>query len=440
MKAFREGSGRGLVLAGCAVLAYLNALGASFQFDDFKVIVDNPAVHSLGAWARGMPGIRPLLKLSYAVGWTFAPSPWAFHGANVLLHACNVGLAYALLRRVCALTRLDEGAAVGGTLVFALHPLQTESVAYVCGRSQSLMALFFLGSLLAWFKGSRPWRLLSGLLFLLSFLSKETAVVLPLALALLEALKGPGRWRRLVIPGMLLLGLAAILALLPDYRRLLSFGWASRTPGDQLRSQVGGVAHLLGRFLWPRPLNIDPWLPVPPRWSALLALKGVLLLGLPLGALHCWKRWSWAAWGILWAFILLLPSQSLVPRLDVANERHMYLPVLGLGFAASGLALGLLPRGGPWRRGAAAALGALLAFNTWARNGDYRSERALWASSVAANPRNPRAFNNLGWAFHLEGREREARDAFREALRLDPAYPPALANLRLLEARSPERP
>ena len=67
------------VLVVAVLLAYFNALGAPFQFDDYNVIVNNPSVFSLPAWLDSMPGIRPLLKCSYALNWTFQPVPWGFH-------------------------------------------------------------------------------------------------------------------------------------------------------------------------------------------------------------------------------------------------------------------------------------------------------------------------------------------------------------------------
>jgi hypothetical protein len=154
------------ILVVAVLLSYFNALGGVFQFDDYNVIVNNPDVHSLAAWRDSMPGIRALLKLSYALNWAMDARPFGFHLFNVLVHAINTVLVYRVL---LALRKESVGphlAALVGAMLFALHPVQTEAVSYVSGRSVSLMALFYLGAVLAWLRADRtarpqPWRALS---------------------------------------------------------------------------------------------------------------------------------------------------------------------------------------------------------------------------------------------------------------------------------------
>src|SRR5258706_8612484 len=93
------------ILAVAVLLAYFNAFAGVFQFDDYNVIVDNPAVHSVPAWLDSMPGIRPLLKLSYALNWTIDSGPFGFHLFNVLVHVINTILVYWLLRALSAANR-----------------------------------------------------------------------------------------------------------------------------------------------------------------------------------------------------------------------------------------------------------------------------------------------------------------------------------------------
>ena len=124
------------LLFAAALAAYGNAFFGSFQFDDFNVIVRQGAVHSLGAWWDSMPGIRPLLKLSYALSWSAGGgSTYAFHAVNVMLHAANVLLVWQLLRTLFARMGVagDGVAAFVAALLFALHPAHTE----VPGRTKS---------------------------------------------------------------------------------------------------------------------------------------------------------------------------------------------------------------------------------------------------------------------------------------------------------------
>jgi len=359
-----------ILLAGAVLLAYANALGGPFQFDDFNVLVDNGAVHTLAAWARSLPGIRPLLKLSYALNWVLGPGPLGFHLVNVGLHLANALLVHALLLRC----RLQPTAALAGALVFALPPVNVEAVTYVCGRSEALMACFYLGSLLAGLRGRT--RLSCGL-FLLAFLVKETAVTLPLALVLVQAAQDGTRprvpWGHLGVLAACLL----LLATLGGYQRFFAYAWGIRGLGANLRGQLLGVVHLLGLFLWPSRLCIDPQFPEPTRWATLLATLGLAALA----AAGWWQRRTRPALalGLAWCFLHLLPGHSLVPRLDPANERQLYLPALGL-------VAGVL--GGPWpRRCPRWALGlgtAVLALALGVRTFVRKFEEALTGGDVAA--------------------------------------------------------
>jgi tetratricopeptide (TPR) repeat protein len=132
----------------------------------------------------------------------------------------------------------------------------------------------------------------------------------------------------------------------------------------------------------------------------------------------------------LWFFLHLAPTNSLFPRLDVANDRQLYLAILGPAFL---LAVGLwswLPRRAAVA--AAAGLALVLLTATVLRNGDYRTEVTLWTATVAASPENARAWNNLGYAYQLAGEPTRARDAYLRALGLDPGSFRAYWNLQTL--------
>jgi tetratricopeptide (TPR) repeat protein len=139
------------------------------------------------------------------------------------------------------------------------------------------------------------------------------------------------------------------------------------------------------------------------------------------GLLQIRKR-PWLGFGILWFFLHLAPTNSVIPRLDVANDRQLYLAGWGLFL----LAAALVPR-----RAAvpAVALAALLAAGSVARQLDYRSEIALWEADVRRAPWNARAHNNLGYAYQQAGRTADARRAYEAALIFDPGHIKARMNL-----------
>ena len=148
----------GYVLLAAAVGAvYFNALWTDFQFDDYKVIVDNPRVHTWQAWLEGLGlGIRPILKFTYTLNWTSGLGVAGFHLTNMVIHLCNVLLVFALTRRfVSFYPQLEHpfGVPFLTALLFALHPIHTEAITYICGRSSALMTLFYLAGVLAYASG-----------------------------------------------------------------------------------------------------------------------------------------------------------------------------------------------------------------------------------------------------------------------------------------------
>ena len=157
-----------------------------------------------------------------------------------------------------------------------------------------------------------------------------------------------------------------------------------------------------------------------------------LLAALIATALGSLRRHPAFAFGTLWYFLHLLPTNSLLPRLDLVNERQLYLASLGPLFL---LLVGLsraLPRRSLFL--GAAALMLALGLRTAARNEDYRTEIRMWESSLRANSENPRAYNNLAFALAAQGERAKAREALLRAISLDPGYGKARQNLAALEA------
>ncbi|HET7671571.1 MAG TPA: mannosyltransferase family protein [Burkholderiales bacterium] len=412
-----------LAVAGLAFGAYLPSLAGVFHFDDYNVIVHYPTVHSWEAlFERAGGGVRPLLKASYTLNWTLGGG---FHLLNMAVHAMNAALLFFIGE---ALFR-DRKAAFVAALLFALHPAATEAVTYISGRSSSLMALFYLGALYAYLRGAH-WAI-SALLFVLALATRETAATLPAALLLCELCRGawPG-WREIVrrqwAHWSLFFAGGIFLLLNQRYFDLVAYGYGERSLADNLLTQVGGISYLVLRLVSLHGYNIDPALPVLNAWTPSLALQAALFLSLFVLAAANLRARPWIAFGILWFFLQLAPTNSIVPRLDVANDRQLYLASWGLF-----LALCIQLRGAP--RFAAAFVLVLFAGASILRQLDYRSEVVLWESSVALAPWNARGHNNLGYAYQLAGRVDEARREYQMALLLNPGHAKARLNLMFLK-------
>lgn len=428
------------LLGAASLLAYANSLEAGFQFDDFNVIVLNDAVHSVQAWWASMPGIRPFLKLSYSINWTLDSQPYGFHLVNLGVHLGNVLMAYALVRYWAARTG-PEGArpasvALIAALIFALHPANTEAVTYVSGRSVSLMAWFYLAGLLIFLRQPSASRRglalgLTMLAFLLALGVKEIAITLPAALLLtLWFCDRPRSTSTWPIWAVSLLGGAALLSL-PRYRNFFATSLETRSLGDNLLTQIDGLHYLITRPLLGLRLNIDPDLTAHLALTPELAWKLLIPVAMLILALWQWRRRPWLSLGTAWFFLHLAPTNSLLARLDVANDRQLYLAMLGPAFILAMLLHRVI---WPLRWPAVLGLAILLGSATHTRNAAYRDEISLWIATTRDAPDKARPWNNLGYAYQIAGRRDEAIAAYRRALSIDPSYEKPKANLQELRA------
>ena len=411
-----------LAAAGLAAIAYLPSLAGVFHFDDYNVIVNYDTVHSWSTLAeRWGGGVRPLLKASYTLNWTLGGG---FSLLNIALHAMNAALLFLLGENLFR----DRRAAWIAALLFALHPAATEAVTYISGRSSSLMAVFYLGAMLAYLR-ERYW--VSAILFVLAVATRETAVTLPAALLLCELCRAERpAWREIArrqwAHWALLLAGGVFVLLNQRYFDLIAYGYGERSLADNLLTQVGGVSYLLARLVSLHGYNIDPALPTLTEWTPLLAVQALFLMSLLAVGIASLRARPWIAFGILWFFLQLAPTNSIVPRLDVANDRQLYLASWGL-FLGLCIQLRNLPH--------VVVVPILLVFAGASvyRQLDYRSEIALWESSVALSPWNARGHNNLGYAYQLAGRTEDARREYETALALDPSHAKARLNLHFLK-------
>jgi hypothetical protein len=465
-----------LVLLVALAAAYANAFAGGFQFDDWNVVVGDPRVQSLGAWWASMPGIRPLLKLSYAANHASGAGLAGFHAVNLALHASNALLALALLRRLEA-RRAPPGAsppprvpALDGpgprapagraplvaALVLALHPAQTEAVTYVSGRSTSLAATLVLASALVHVAGRDGWRPrlargLSSALLAAALGVKELAAALPLVLVAVE-LADPRRppSLRAVLRAtgghwLVVAAAAALVAQSPTYGRLADASLALRAPGANAVAHLHGLAWLGGQALRPALLDADPVIPAATRLDG-AAIAAALAVAVTLAAgVALLRRRPAAGLALLWT-VLWLPFAGLVlPRPEPANDRQLYLSLLGAGWLAGRVLVAAAAAAPARLRPAGRAAAALIAVTvtarlgaaTFARNRVYADEVVFWEAVLARSPGNARAENNLGFALAARCRLGEAEAAFVRAAAAAPGDHVPRVNLRLLRDGEP---
>lgn len=446
-------------VALAAVATYILTLGYEFAFDDHLVI---PAGWQVGA---GSPlevlrapvragevvlvYFRPLTALTYWLdGFLWQGNPGGFHLTNLLLHALVSVLVLELARR---LLPVGPAPLLAG-LLFAVHPVHVEAVAWVQGRVDLLSAAgvllaVLLGSAGAEASGHR--RILrwaaSAIAFFLALLAKEVAVVAPVLTALVLATQpGRGGWAR-VREGLPLFALQGGAFLL--YLGLRTAALQSPALGllggpalaDRVLLALKVVPVSLGLLLWPVGLNPKHHVEPP---SGLL--DGGVFLGAGFLAVLAGLGWTWGRRvpglgpGLSWLALAWLPASNLIPiRGFVVAERYLYLPSVGLSLALAGAAVAVVGVGRRWRAAgvAAAALLVTLGSLAAAQAGLWRDPRTFYEGLVRRNPDSVLAHNNLGSVYLGLGEEARAEVEFQEALRLQPGHPGALNNLGLLAQR-----
>ena len=444
-RAGSECRGPSLVLIVAVIAVYWNSLCASLPFDSVALVRDDTRVqtwtwHNIGLilgqnyWGvRFQSGLyRPVITLSWLA--QHGQPNWAFHLVNLLLHLGVTLLAYALLLQIV------PKIAFWATLLWAVHPINTEAVTNVAGRPDLVAAACVLGELLLYgmaaSRGRRRWRLLGiCAVSLIGCLSKESAIVL---LPLILLYDWWGNWGRVPYDRPAFLAACIPVGLVILIRCALSISCGVAKPfvdnpmfgmgffqGRLLALKAAGK--LLGLWLWPATLSAD-------YSYGQIACAGLpwLLFGL---ALICPVFWAfrargvmagWAPFWALFALVAWLPTSNLlVPVGSIMAERFLYLPGLGLSVLLVMAIGGLYNRikGDPeaplhfnsFPAALLAILICVLGIRTIYRNRDYRDDLTFWRATVAASPQSFKPHTQLSIELWKRGDQAGALEQARLA-------------------------
>lgn len=454
-----------LVVALAAALAYAATLGYDLVWDDTLLIQRSwhlhqwrslPAILGSHLWAEVQEAsqyYRPLVTLSFFLDvqlWGLTSA--GFHLTNLLAHLATSLAVLGLGRR---LTGSPLAGGIAG-LVFALHPLHTESVAFVSGRSDvlsTLLALWALGEYAAWRETGRRWRYaLSVAAFFLALTAKEVAVTLPVLLVLWDWAAGRGGRacaRDAGRAALRLTGYAAALALYAGLRmaalgRVLETDastWGSL--GTRVLTTLDIVATYVRLTVVPYPANAYPLI-VPVPWPGSAGFWAGLV---PLAAglwLTAWalRRSRALGFGALWFWITLLPfvGVNLLPlSTAIMAERFLYLPTVGFCLVLGALLwrwLGSVDASirtdlRPVPALALTAIVVVYALLTLWRNEDWKDDYRLYSRMVETSPEAPLPRVNLAFTQFPRGQIVEADLHLQKAVRLMPSNPRAQVGLGL---------
>jgi len=472
-----------LAAAALACVAYFNALDNPFVYDDHDTVIGNRSLSDPSnlRFILVYTPFRPLVNASYAFDrWLWDYHPFGYHVTNLVLHVVVVILLYAWLRGIiddAGAGRDSRGLAFMGAACFAVHPLQTEAVGYVSGRSEVLCAAFFIAALLlarsAILSGNRTRAVLAIVSGILALASKETAIVLPLVFLSYDWLLRPGpdtvrRWRlwQVCVPLSVLVAIGAVYRI-----SRLSVGVSGFWSGVlNAETQAIVIWRYLKLLVWPFGQSIMHSVHRVTTIADPLGIMAVIgIVGLVGAAVRVHRSHPLVAFGLVWFLAVLAPSSSVIPLREGMAEHRVYLASAGFLTSIAGVLRALLTRSSvslQSRRVAVALVLVVLCVLTIRRNQTWSDPVALWSEAtlhaedmwephyaladtlrergrcdaaipeyervVAMRPAHRDAHTNLGICLAQTSQLEEAERQFRQALALDPSYARGYTNLGAL--------
>jgi tetratricopeptide (TPR) repeat protein len=414
-----------------ALEVYGPALSGEFVLDDrYLPFMDpNAAQYTLWNW---ISGLRPLLHFTYWLNFQSSGiEPYSYHLTNVILHFLGSVVIALIAARLLDLSgtigraRAILSVIAGG--LFLLHPLQTESVAYVASRSEVLSVLLYF-SAFAVFLYRRTdsitiWRSIAvAVLFAAAISTKEHTLTLAALLLLSDYYWGLGGFRKNgLLYGMLAVagawGTFVVWRVLRD-ASTAGFHVAGLTPASYFFTQCRVIWTYVRLFFLPFGQNVDPDVPVSHSLLDHGAIFGLAaLIALIAAAWIYRKRWPLAAFGVFTFVLLLAPTSSFIPITDVSAERRLYLPFLGLVLVCLEFLRRMKISQAAW---AGVAILAACAVLTYQRSAVWASPVALWQDASAKSPEKYRPRFQVAYALMVAGKCPQAAENFDVASRLAP--------------------
>lgn len=440
-----------LLIFTIAITVYSNAAGGQFFSDDSSFVIMNRAIQSLdnipgfftnpktvGAGEFWKEIYRPLTPLSYAIDYYFWKlDPFGYHITNILLHAANSVLVFVFFSLIFG----DALLAALAALFFAVHPVQTEAVSWIAGRSNVLSLFFYLASLIFYVRysssGKGKWYLASIAACGAALFSKEMSATLVLMIAAYDMHFGKkerptaklARYSPYILLTVLYLAVRTLLV-----GQVGQTGWWGGHPYNTLITMAIAFAGYIKLLVFPIKLfTVGHTIPVAysildPR--VLFSLGAILIIAV-IAMPAAFKRSRQASFGLWWLFIGLLPVSNIIPIKALLAERFLYLPSIGfcllLAILVKKIGGELAFRGkGSFRAYIAAVLALILiggySVRTVMRNEDWNAGLTLSAKMLDMEPHNAWALSSYGASLMAEGKFEEAIIPLKKAAQVSKDY------------------
>lgn len=453
------------IIAAVALFPYLNTFGCPFIFDDFHNITDNRWLKIrdlslsgfINAATKSPSSNRIIPNISFALNYYFGGfNVWGYHLVNVLIHILTAFTFYFVAQFTLTLPSLKNKChrpreiALLATLIWSVHPLQTNAVTYIVQRMTSMATFFYLLSLLLFAKGyvaekkknsKYLFYISAAAIGIMAFLSKENTAVLPFMLFayFLYFLKPPEnrldnkKYAILTLSALTIL-LLALLYLKGNPLSTILSGYEKRhfTLMERLLTESRVIFHYITLIALPFPsrLNFNYDYPVshsiitPPQ--TLLAIIGIGFLVYAIKYLYHRDRLT--SFTILW-FLANLAIESTIIPLELVYEHRLYLPSTFVLLCIVNW-IYQIPRSYiKLTRTILVTTLLFLSVFTWHRNTVWQSEITMWSDVVKKSPSFRRGYNNLGKVLSLNGYLTEAETMLLKAIELGPDDDRAYINL-----------
>ncbi len=380
---------------------------------------------------------RPILTLSFMADAMIGKGSFSlFHFSNIIYHILAVFLLFLFLTEA----GYDRTRSFLFSLIFLVHPMVTQAVAWVPGRNDTLLSISILGSFLFWLKylksGSSLHVILHLTFYAVALLTKENAIVLPVLIVFYSSLilRTPPKKYIIAIPGWI------IITLIWAVVRYQALGGESNVPfATQIQSIIGnlpGVLPFLGKSLLPFDLSVFPIL-ADMKISIILGIIAIAVLTLLVGISKP-RQWFLYFFSILWFLAFLLPSFiSVNNQVRDFSEHRSYLSLVGI--------LLFILASNPVRKvnftrilPALIVTGICLLFAmlTFIHTRYFKDQITFWQNAVDTSPSHAFNYNNLGAMYFLNNDLEKAEPFFRKALLINPKEPMANSNTGLICMRT----
>ncbi len=434
-----------MLVSAVALLCYGRTLGYGFlqTWDDDTYVFNNAASHGFSlpnltaAFSTFYVGnYAPLHIVSYMVDYTvWGLNPAGYHLSNLFLHALNGCLLLHILNKIF----IDRKTALFATLIFIVHPVQVESVAWVSERKNLLGFMFIMLTLLChitWrntYKRKFYW--FSIAMTVAALLSKSIAVIIPIVLAgwdycnyNKDKMSTFLRNSTCLVPHLLFCAAAALIAMKSQHPEYGGgrVGYINDSVTSHMLTMVNAVGKYAKNILFPTSLASFYDVPVVTGITASLLYAIIILAVIVILAFYLNKSHKPLFFCLILAVSAMLPVSNIIPLNTFINDRYLYLPMAGISALAASALFRLAAHRTYFRYLVIAAVCLPLAFVSWRQCEAWKNDINLWTNAVQKNPasfllvKSSVALNGLAAAYLQEGRFQEAKLAAQQSLLRNP--------------------